>query len=309
MKALPYRGFDGRELPCDFRAPEDGAPTLVLVHGLGQRLPRGVDLFKGVPRPWGLAFPERRGHGGPPYPEPEAVLDENARDALALTARLGGPLVLAGHSLGAAVVLRALELASGKELAPVASIVLLNPPGPDPLGSMGLMGAWARLGLSAQARLRRRSKEPGLLSRPLRAADRGLTALMTFSIFPELYLQGEMTTWSKIELLRAESTAAARFSPPPVDRARLEGRRLFLFSGAHDRLARPAMTARAAALLGLSPSDKRDLARLEPSDASAQWWDDPDGNHVSYLREPDRFLRVLRAHDRLDGPRFAPAPK
>jgi pimeloyl-ACP methyl ester carboxylesterase len=106
----------------------DGAPALLCVHGLGGSALNWAPLaplLTGAHRVLAVDLP---GHGGTPPPPPGDPLDACTRvlhGVLAETARLtGAPPVLAGHSLGGVVALRA----SAEAPSSVSRVVAVAPP-------------------------------------------------------------------------------------------------------------------------------------------------------------------------------------
>ncbi|MFH1725782.1 MAG: alpha/beta fold hydrolase [Elusimicrobiota bacterium] len=304
-----FRAADGQELRYDYRPPRPGAPIIVYLHGVGNRLQEGRGLDERVPEPYGVAFLERRGHGAEhANPAVGDLIRDNVDDLHALLAHLdrlpetgSSPLVVVGHSMGSDIVLRYLEVYGAKDpnFRRVKEIIILNPPGPDPLRSANaLPRAAIRAGLAVHEGLDGLARRGGVF----RKASAGLkTALYStvrngVRVFaPDTYRNVfEGVSRRHIDLLVDESVAGLRFDIGPIDMADLDGIRVQIYSGAKDGTSPPAMAAGAAALFGLGPEDRRLLAEsLAASPRPVEWWDDPEGGHLTYLLSPEKFLRRL----------------
>lgn len=87
----------------------DGTTTLVLVHGGRDHCRCWDDTIEHLPASWGVVAPDLRGHGGSAWAKGGTyALWDYVGDLDVLVRRLGRQrrLVLAGHSLGGAVVLQ-----------------------------------------------------------------------------------------------------------------------------------------------------------------------------------------------------------
>ncbi|QDQ98057.1 3-oxoadipate enol-lactonase [Tomitella fengzijianii] len=87
--------------------PEDaGAPTLVLIGSLGSDLTMWEPQYTALSGEFRVISADLRGHGGSPVPAGPYTVDALAEDVLGLIAARGGPVHLAGLSLGGAVAQR-----------------------------------------------------------------------------------------------------------------------------------------------------------------------------------------------------------
>ncbi len=89
-------------------APRPGAPTWLLLHGVGAATPSWRGLVPLLAPHVGLVVPDLPGHGfSGPAPSGRASMDHMARSVALLLQTLGAPApVIVGHSAGAAIAVR-----------------------------------------------------------------------------------------------------------------------------------------------------------------------------------------------------------
>ena len=104
--------------------PESG-PPLILLHGLSSRWQTWLPLMPGLALNWHVYAVDLRGHGGSGRVPGHYRFTEYVDDIVAfLDARVSGPAVLFGHSLGAMTALGA----GGRSPAKTKALVLEDPP-------------------------------------------------------------------------------------------------------------------------------------------------------------------------------------
>ncbi|WP_182346798.1 3-oxoadipate enol-lactonase [Tomitella gaofuii] len=81
-------------------------PTLVFIGSLGSDLTMWESQYTALSHAFRVVSADLRGHGGSPAPAGPYTVDELAGDVLELIAAVGGPVHLAGLSLGGAVAQR-----------------------------------------------------------------------------------------------------------------------------------------------------------------------------------------------------------
>lgn len=117
-----------------------GGPTLVLLHGYTDSWRSFEPILGLLGRRFRLLIPDQRGHGASDEAEHYALADFTA-DAIAfIEALAGGPVYLAGHSLGSIVAQRV--AASRPDL--IRALVLIGA-APDAAGHAGLLELRAEL--------------------------------------------------------------------------------------------------------------------------------------------------------------------
>jgi lipase len=87
----------------------NGSRTILAVHGITGSAISWQAVARLLPEDWSLVALDLRGRGGSAELPGPYGLDAHVRDVIAAAERLGGPLVLAGHSMGAFIALLAAD--------------------------------------------------------------------------------------------------------------------------------------------------------------------------------------------------------
>ncbi len=112
---LIEKSFNTGELTLNYAEGPTNGPTLLLIHGVTSRWQTFTSIIPQLSQQWHLFACDLRGHGKSDHQSGHYAIIDFVRDVVSFSkAKLDGPLVIIGHSLGGLVALgTAAQLATG----------------------------------------------------------------------------------------------------------------------------------------------------------------------------------------------------
>ncbi|WP_210504392.1 alpha/beta fold hydrolase [Nocardioides xinjiangensis] len=277
---------DGPVRVADLGGPSD-APVVLCVHGLAGSAESWRPLASASDGSHRVLAIDLPGHGRSPSAGRSLAVPDSARLVASVVDQLGvGPVVLAGHSMGAAVSALAAEMAPDL----VERLLLLAPPVPRvglPEVSMSLLPhvalcLWPKVGLAALRRQASRRTLEEHVREGLRLTCASLEDLddLVVALAADLqaaYDEGEDPLATFVRAARSVGLLVAG------------GRR---YREALEGLRTPATVVQGALDRVLKPSGLDDLVRLQPTWRTHLL---DDVGHSPHLEAPVRVASLMRA--------------